>query len=450
MDFEETEVMTNRQTNTLEASMLRLTVLTCLLLLAIAGPAWSVPQIMTEYGDQMPWLGADINAMGGTGAALYRGGMSNIFNPAFLATAKSHRLDLGVSLDQEHEDRFQPLYDTFDNVVTDVSIASNRHHYWQSGFGLVIHEPIGDFPLSLGLSLADRYPYSYTFEEELRDPSFASDPRDAIIEERIRKVTGTLRAASLGVGLGVTDWLSAGATFNYAFGTRSEIKSRRMYTGDVDGTNEQYDFDMTGYNFVLGLRGRVSERLELGVAYENALTVDGTADLAYHEARNDGAPDTDNSASIGDAYYRYPSIYRAGFTFYPQTDPRTVFTAELEYIGWNEFEDSLNPTLYEGDKLEKVVDVRIGLEHTFYNGVPLRFGFRHLNSYVDKNADSTIFTGGTGVPFGSGMFSGSVEIIKITSFQEHQFPYPDGFLTEPIARVEDTRFRVSVGYTVNW
>ena len=86
--------MTNRQSNTLEASMLRLTVLTCLLLLAVAGPAWSVPQIMTEYGDQMPWLGADINAMGGTGAALYRGGMSNIFNPAFLATAKSHRLDL--------------------------------------------------------------------------------------------------------------------------------------------------------------------------------------------------------------------------------------------------------------------------------------------------------------------------------------------------------------------
>jgi len=413
MDFEETEVMTNRKTNTLEASMLRLTVLTCLLLLAVAGPAWSVPQIMTEYGDQMPWLGADINAMGGTGAALYRGGMSNIFNPAFLATSTSHRLDLGVSLDQEHEDRFQPLYDTFDNVVTDVSIASNRHHYWQTGFGLVIHEPIGD-------------------------------------EERIRKVTGTLRAASLGLGFGATDWLSVGATVNYAFGTRSETKSRRMYTGDVDGTNEQYDFDMDGVNFVLGLRGKVSERLELGVAYESALTASGTADLAYHEARNDGAPDTDSSASIDDAYYRYPSIYRAGFTFYPQTDPRTVFTAEMEYIGWNEFEDSLNPALYEGDKLEKVVDVRIGLEHTFYNGVPLRFGFRHLNSYVDKNADSTIFTGGTGVPFGSGMFAASVEIIKITSFQEHQFPYPDGYLTEPITRVEDTRFRISVGYTVNW
>ena len=224
--------MTNRQTKTLEASMQRLTVWTCLLLLALAGPAWSVPQIMTEYGDQTPWLGADINAMGGSGAALYRGGMSNIFNPAFLAVEKSNRIDAGLSLDQEHEDRFQPLFDTFDSYVTDVAIASNRHSYWQSGFGLVLHDDKSGLPLSIGLSLADRYPYSYTFDEEVRNPdpsSSADPPRDSIIEDRTRKVTGTLRAASLGVGADVVDWLSFGAAVHYAFGTRTETQSRRFY-----------------------------------------------------------------------------------------------------------------------------------------------------------------------------------------------------------------------------
>jgi len=442
--------MTNRQTKILEASMQRLTVWTCLLVLAIAGPAYSVPQIMTEYGDQMPWLGSDINAMGGTGTALYRGGMSNVFNPAFLAMATSHRLDLGLSLDQEHEDRFQPLYDTFDNRVTDVAIASNRHHYWQTGFGFVLHEPIGDFPLSVGFSLADRYPYSYTFEEEVRDPDPDADQRDSILEERERKVTGTLRAASLGLGLGVTDWLSAGATVHYAFGTRSETQSRRMYTGDVEGTNGQYDFDMDGVNVTLGLRGRISDRLEIGVAYESALTASGTGDLVYHESWTDPANNVDEKETFENAYYRYPQIYRAGFTFFPQTDPKTVFTAELEYIGWNEFEESQSPVTNEGDKLEKTVDVRIGLEHTFYNGVPLRFGFRHLTAYQDKDADSTIFTGGSGFPIGSGLISASVEIMKITSFQGHQFPYPLEYPVAEIARVEDTRFRISVGYTVYW
>ena len=52
--------------------MKRLTVWTILLVLAVAGPAWSAPQINTEYGDQMPWLGADINAMASTGAAAAR------------------------------------------------------------------------------------------------------------------------------------------------------------------------------------------------------------------------------------------------------------------------------------------------------------------------------------------------------------------------------------------
>ena len=448
--------MTNRQMNTLEASMQRLTVWTCLLVLAVAGPAWSVPQIMTEYGDQMPWLGSDINAMGGTGAALYRGGMSNIFNPAFLAVETSNRLDAGLSLDQEHEDRFQPLFDTFDNIVADVAIASNRHHYWQTGFGLVLHDPAAGLPMSIGLSLADRYPYSYTFDEEVRDPDFQSNPRDSIIEERTRKVTGTLRNFSLGMGADLMDWLSVGGAVHYAFGTRTETIHRRMYTGDQDGIDGKYEQDMTGVNFTVGLRAKVSERVEIGLAYENALTASGTGDLSYHEAWDDTSQNVDIEDTFENAYYRYPEIYRAGFTFFPQTDPSTVFTAELEYIDWNEFEDSQSPVTNETDKLEKTVDVRVGLEHTFYNGVPLRFGFRHFNSYLDKDAGSTVFTGGTGMPIGSGLVSVSVEIIKITSFQEHQFPYPvdpdnpDRFPTAEEARVEDTRFRIAVGYTVNW
>jgi hypothetical protein len=442
--------MTNRQTKILEASMQRLTVWTCLLVLIAAGPAWSVPQIMTEYGDQLPWLGSDINAMGGTGTALYRGGMSNIFNPAFLAVETSNRLDVGLSLDQEHEDRFQPLYDTFDNVVADIAIASNRHHYWQTGFGLVLHDPSAGLPLSIGLSLADRHPFSYTFDEEVRDPFYGSDPRDTILENRTRKVTGTLRNFSLGLGADLMDGLSFGGAVHYAFGTRTETISRRMYTGDMDGLNGQYDFDMSGVNFTVGLRAKVSDRVEIGLAYENALTASGTGEMVYHEAWQDTSNNVSLEETVEDAYYRYPQIFRGGITFYPRTDPRTVFTAEMEYIPWQKFEDSQNLATNESEKLEKTVDVRIGLEHTFYNGVPLRFGFRHLNSYLDKDADSTIFTGGTGMPIGGGLVSASVEIMKITSYQEHQFPYPSGFDVDPLARVEDTRFRVGVSYTVNW
>jgi hypothetical protein len=447
--------MTNRQTHTLEASMKRLTVWTCLLVLAVAGPAWSVPQINTEYGDQMPWLNSDINAMASTGAALNRGAMSNIFNPAFLAAGASNRLDAGLMISSEHEDRFQPLYDTFDNVVTDVSIASNRNTYWGGSFGLALHDSAAGVPITLALSLANRYPYSYTFEEEVRDPFFGSNPRDSIIEERTRKVTGGLRALSLGVGADLMDWLLIGGAVHYNFGTRTEEINQRFYTGDQDGLSSKFEQDMTGVNFTVGLGAKISERLEIGVAYENPLKASGTWNLSHYEQYDDENNNVSMEDSFTDSYYRYAEIFRGGFTFYPQTDPRTVFTADLEYVPWNKFEQNLGqgsevaPEVEEAN-LNKVYDVRIGLEHTFYNGVPLRFGFRHFTAYSDKEAHATIFTGGTGVPLGSGLIGVSLELRKITRYQEHQFDYPEGYYTDPDARVEDTRFRVGVSYTVNW
>ena len=77
-------------------------------LLAGVLPASAVPALMTDYGDQFAWRGAEINGMGGTGSALYRGGLSTIYNPAFLVDEESVRLDVGFSLDQEHEDPHLP------------------------------------------------------------------------------------------------------------------------------------------------------------------------------------------------------------------------------------------------------------------------------------------------------------------------------------------------------
>jgi hypothetical protein len=217
----------------------------------------------------------------------------------------------------------------------------------------------------------------------------------------------------------------------------------------MTGVNGNLEHKMSGVNFTLGLRGRVSERIELGFAYENALTAKGDASFNYFESYVDPDQNVTEEEMLTDSYYRYPKIFRGGFTFYPRTDPKTVFTAEVEYMPWQEFEDSFLEA-EEPTGLDKTWDVRIGLEHTFYNGVPVRFGFRHINSYIDRDAGSTIFTGGTGFPLGSGLVAASVEIIKITSFQEHQFPYPADYPYEDLSRVEDTRFRIAVGWSVNW
>jgi len=431
-------------------------VLLALVVLVLTVPqAGAVPQIMTEYGDQMAWRDAEINAMGGTGTAMYRGGMSNIFNPAFLVHEENYRLDLGFSLDQEHEDRFVPLFDGFNSYLTDVAISSNRHHYWQSGFGIAGRILKGDFPLTLGVSLADRYPFSYVFEEEVRNPSPATgDFRDSVLQDRQRKVTGTLRNLSLGAGLGLFERVSIGAAVHYAFGTRTEVRSVRDYQDENESYHEQDEFVMDGVNFTLGLQGVLTERVELGFAWESQLSA--TGDFTTTQLDTLGDPIVPFEAT-----YRYPNVYRVGLTFRPRTDPRTVFTIEGEYKPWSEMTDSLNPMTNEGEELQDIGDVRIGVQHTFYNGMPLRFGFRYYESYADEEANASVFSAGVGMPLGNGMLSASLELSKIASVQDHQFPYPDEFWTDPNdpdntyigdpqARVEDTRFRIGVGYRLEF
>lgn len=423
--------------------------------LALAGTAAAGPQATTAYGDPFTWLGAESAAMGGTGAATYRGGLSTAFNPAFLVVETGRRLDAGFVLDQEHEDRFQPLFDSFDSWVVDAAIASNRSHFWQSGFGYATRVGNGPRAVALGLSLVDRFPYGYEFSEELRNPSpfppGSGEPaRDMLIAVRERTVTGTLRALSLGAAAETSDKVSLGAALNYYYGTRLDASS----SIDLDnaGANESYrtsdELKLTGANATLGLRARVSERLDLGVAFETGLRATGDWRRQDYDVTPVAAADTTSGSFLD-----YPWCARAGVALRPRNALRTVFTLEIEYRPWSELRDGTldgaQPILHDA------ADVRLGVEHVFYNGMPLRFGFRHLASYADRDAAITAFTAGTAAAVGQGRLNASVELAKTTSVLGHQFPYPtayfgDAFVADPMARVEDTRFRVGVSYAMEF
>ncbi len=416
--------------------------LTALVLWSCAATSGAVPQIESSYGGQNAFLLPEINAMGGTGVTLYRGGMSGLMNPAMLTAETGLRLDLAASLDHEDEDRYQPLYDTFDSYVADVAIASNRHDYWGGGFALAGRVTDGDYPIAVSLSLADRYDFSYLFEEEIRDPDSGNSPRDQILEDRSYEVAGTLRDLSLGVATDVLPGFSLGVGLNYAFGSRDEVTSRRYYDTPDSSYVHTTQWEMSGVNATVGLRIRLNSRVDLGAAYESPLTADGDQDSGY-----DDALATTESAEV-----RYPGEYRVGLAVRPRNDPRTTIAAEIAYREWSELEDSRTP---EEDDLEDVLDVRLGVQHTFTNAMRMLFGFRHYDSYTDRETATSVFTGGVHTPLGAGALVVSLELSKLTAREQpHIFPYPDGvngygdpMSGLPVARVEDTRMRVGLGYS---
>jgi len=419
-----------------------------ILLTGIVMPAAAVPYLESSYGGQSPWISAEVNSLASTGVGTYRGGFSTFLNPAGLAKAEGWRFDAGIGLIRHNEERYAPLYDSFDNIVVDKSIASNQTSLMESGFALAGRLDLGDLPLGVGLSLADRMPFGYEFTEEVRDPDVFSSPRDRILEERTYEVEGTVRSLSLGVA-GEADRLSVGAAVHYAFGTRSEhwlLRDNMTEDGDRSyDTRDEWDLD--GVNFTLGLQVHPTERLTLGVAYESPLSLDGAINSTHYVAEVDTV--AESSADHG---MEIPARWRFGAALFPRNDPRTVFTVDVVLTDWEDLTDD-RPGLADNRntdpmELQNVIDVRVGLQHTFNSGQDMNFGFRRYDSYNDQNGGNSVFSAGTGWPVGPGKLALSLEINKVQNAGiDHLFDYPEGFVSPPVARIDDTRMRIGLGWT---
>ena len=414
-----------------------------LLVLIMNLPAVAVPQVETIYGGQSPWYSAELNAQGNTGAASGRGGYSNVLNPAGLAWSTGLNVDLGLFMVRHEEDRFMPVYDTFESRVIDMAIASNQNTWLGGGFGLALRNP--RLPVVVGVSLVERYPFRYLFEEEIRDPNTFSSPRDRIIEERRYEVTGALRTLSLGLaGLLLDERLAVGASLHYAFGDHDQRWLVRDNVGNGSYDN-RWDWQKRGFNATFGLQGKLSDRLTLGVAYETRLEVDGDHMISSYRDTMTVPEEFSSQQSM-----RYPDYWRAGLAFYPRSDPRTIFTADVVYSDWAKIDDSrFEPEDLDlvRSALQDVIDVRIGIEHTFYNQARLRFGFRRFESYADRDGGNSIFSAGAGWPLALGQLSFSLELNKIQSTLTHIFAYPEGYYAQDVARVDDNRLRFGCSWS---
>ncbi len=387
-----------------------------------------------DYGSTGNWLSAEINAMGGTGAAVDRGGFSTVLNPAHLGAATGWRVDGGLGLTQQHEDRFQPLWDSFGSFVVDTAIASNRHHYFDTGFAAA--KGFGT-RFGGGVSLTTRYDFSYDFSEQIRDPDSFSDPRDQILEERSLGLDGAIRDLGLGAGWSVSDKLSLGIAAHYLFGTVTGEVLRRDYQNDAGSSSRISEWSADGLSVTAGFSLAATERVTLGASLESPVDVGGKLEVTTGTAAGTAA----TSQHLG---IRYPRRVRAGLALNPRSDPRTVFTTEVVWSEWSQLENST----VDGDvMLENTLDYRVGVEHLFYNGVPVRFGFRHADYYADEEVSTSVFSAGVAFPYVDGMINISADMGKVSSQQAHFFAYPEGFDTEPTSRVDETHFRLGASFT---
>ena len=410
-----------------------LTVLVSGLILAVSQPAGAFSYLDRVYGTPELGLSARSRAMGGAGTALGNGAYSLVDNPAGLLLTRGTRVQIQGYLARASENRFVPLFDTFDSYVDENAIAVNDNGYGGVQGGVVL-DAWGKKGILVSAGIFNRYDPRYDYMDELR----TSDRTDRILNNRRITTEGMLRTATVGAAIPLGKGSGFGAAVNYYFGT---ITDRRVTvenpTRDDASVSEDRKFErkLDGASVTLGAVARVNERLNLGVSIE-------TAPQIHDDYTSwDGVTVVSPEESSGDL--DLPLRVQGGATYRPRNTFATTFAMDVIYMPWSDVEDHVNPDR----ELEDTWDVRFGLEHVFYNGLPARIGFRYAESYAMDEADRAAFTFGFGYVVDAMSIDISGEVGKRVTRQDPIRPRSQESEAVGLGkdRVEDTLVRVFLG-----
>jgi len=396
-------------------------------LLAWVGGAAGITFLDTNYGTPSgPALGRAA-AMGATGVAQLQGSEAVVQNPALLALeAERVRLDFLAGVTQATEDRMVPLFDSFNSFVDETTIASNRNTYADAQGGVTWRLP-ADVPMALAAGVFDRYDFDYDYFEEVREPSPFAEGRDLLLGQRTLAVDGVLRALSAGYGAEIVKNVHLGLSVHRYFGSVDYLaRIDSTVTGGTTRTTEvaELERDLAGWGWSMGGHASVGPRFDVGVSFEGPVTVSGTHRVSCQEI----GPPAAASTTSTEAEIEYPGSLRFGISFRPQNVLATQFAVEAVRQFWNDLDDTFDSsTRCAADiprdtlALHDTWEFRVGLEHLFYNQLPVRFGFRYLENYADAESDRSIFSLGVGYTVQSIRIDASALYQRQTSRQDFLF-----------------------------
>lgn len=410
-----------------------------LLLGAIAAPAANAASYLDRaFGTPELGVSARLRGMGGAGGALGDGALGLIDNPvsavlgAGMAPDAVH-VQLSGRLARMSENRFVPLYDTFDSYVHDTAIAVNDHAYGALDAG-VAFAPRQLAGVVLGLASVEAWDPRYHYYDERRSTATT----DQIVSESFITTQGTLRATSLSFSRAFPHGLAGGAAVHWYSGTITDRDALVPRQSGISGRVTETRRTLHGASLSLGLAWRANERLTGAVAWESGPEL--TAKLtSWQDDIVVAGPDEERTE------FRPARVHVSG-AYRPRNSVRTVFAADAVWSPWSQVTLPSDP----GFELLDTWDLRFGLEHRYLRDVSGRIGFRYERSPLLREADRAWFTFGTGWHVDRYALNAALEVGKRTSRQEPLWPRAQqaGAVGAGLDRVEDTAARMSLGLEV--
>ncbi len=381
----------------------------------------------TYYGGRITALDARSLSLGHT--EVMSEPLAIALNPAICSEVKNLRLTTSLGVTQASEDRAFPVHDSFEGFLTYNTHAMNTNYY--SDFSIAVVKGFAyKYLPTIGLAW---YPFSnfrYNYEEELRGQE---DPnKDKLLAKNLIKASGEIDALSLSLSQGITSRLGVGASLNILRGKTKRTQGTDFLDTTQASPKEVWkNRSLKGSNISLGLTCKPSDRIRFGLAYRSKPTIEG--DHHYQDFLEDSlVADTTVSYKL-----TYPWELSLGMEYRPRSKLQTRVYLETHFSRWSKLHTAPSDTSLS--KLKDVLEIRGGIEHIFFNGIPARFGFLYQPSPFGSDMARSTFTFGTGfetqgMKIDLGGEVGNREYRQEEIFPENQNPRMD--------RVKESLFRI--------
>lgn len=323
---------------------------------------------------------------------------SVVTNPALLSKLDRPMLSASYRLVAAKEDWSLPVHDSFDALLGYETYSHNWNTYHDGDIALATGGLASLGGASFGLAYLPAYDFDYDFYQEVRDRSTTSVPADKIVAKGFVEGGGFIRSLSFGAGRTWMERLSVGVSFDYLWGeydieTRlSEIDTLKINCWEraVQETSDTFQAsNLDGVRYRVGLAYQVNSRIELAGGFTSGVELEG--DYESNSATGLMWFLPRQGELEGSFMMKYPEAYWFGVSFRPRNKLLTVVEGNVRYVRWS---DAENEAL-GGITFDDIYEWSVGVEHVFYNGRPVRFGFTFKPSPTEDETSEAAVTVGS-------------------------------------------------------
>lgn len=379
-------------------------------------------------------------ALGGNSLALEQNPVAGLNNPAMLyEKADALKIYTNLNMVSMIERRSFPVQDSFGDYLAENDYVSNRYEKLEGD--LAVYYSQEGFSATAGWYTFENFNYDY--QEEIRSDmgsgAYNRDPLAGFHKIAFSGVTHGYNLAlahdigeRFAVGYAYTKFFGAG--FEEGYGVIPILNDAKLASSDTTYLPVN-PVKGDGSMINLGITAKLSERIQMGLhgTLAGTYSMEGTKMIAGMDSSLMLPAYSVEPDSAYKVIIDKPNTYSLSFRYIPDNELKTTLYAQFDLTDWHSYAagyfnsaDSLI-TLFSPNYSPSWA-IRAGVEHVFFTGVPLRFGFTY-----EKNPMSNDMNRST-INVGSGWISDDITLDIGLTIWQNMYYYSDLFPVEDEVR----------------